>query len=71
MIISKKEHISYYKYAPYAQRCEQKHEHNEGRIGKHKQELNGTYRDKKYSVWSNISLDKIYSRYDIGFKLTD
>lgn len=46
MIISKKEHISYYKYAPYAQRCEQKHEHNEGRIGKHKQELNGTYRDK-------------------------
>ena len=50
MIISKKEHISYYKYAPYAQRCEQKHEHNEGRIGKHKQELNGTYRDKKYSV---------------------
>ena len=46
MIISKKEHISYYKYAPYAQRCEQKHEHNEGRIGKHKQELTGTYRDK-------------------------
>lgn len=34
---------AYYNYAPHTQRCKPKHEHNEERNGKYKQEPKGTF----------------------------